>query len=470
MLLALGFAALIVRALYRTRHPATGPETSQPPEGWPTIANLLTNDLEVDDDAAVAVVLELARQGTIEIVNFGNEREVVFLRRPDRVPPDPASRMVYDFIAAQPQLDNGIPIEALRDANAGHEDDFTRWWKTFSAHIVDQARGMGLVALRFPQWLVRGLQGAAGLLFFLALFTLGQEEGAPRESQPSAASMVVLLGSAGVALALLNRLDAHALRYTDAGRQMASRWLGFQAAAEKSVTLVEARPAAITVLGSPHVAAAAVGVARETERRLQLAVGNGSSVWWVDQGRWQHTKVRYPGGAYGSSPWSVLWSGLVPFVQFGTMLGIAGFGAFSVWDSLTDDRRGDATMAASDWLREHSRPSAFQDDPNAVAILVGGLIATVVLVVFTSVVIGALINIIRALTDLLGRRTRTGQVILRRGGWLAIAGPGDAKVTAFQIARRRGKGHHDPVGVGHRAEVRTTWLLRHVLSVRGLAP
>lgn len=462
LLLATAIAAGVVTVRYRPRRPDAGPATLVPPDDGPGIANLLCNDLEVDDDAAVASVLELARLGVIEIATFGNDREVVFVRRPDRVPKDPVLRMVFDFIASQPRLDDGLPIEALRDAHAGTDDGHGAWWAKFRRHVVSDAMERKLVARRFPARLVTGLQSLCGAVVVLAMITVTPKEDSPPGSGATGMSIAVLIGSTCIAMFALSRLDTDALRYTPAGRDLAGRWIGFRDEAERSVTVVEARPSAVTVLGEALVAAAAVGAARETEVRLQLAVGNGSAVWWVDRERWHHTKVRYPGGSNGQSPWWMIRRGLVPLVQFGVVAGVIGFVASRVWQAVDDNQRGDLHRAVTDWIADHSSIDAIRADPTAIGTAIGAFVVLAIGIVFGAVLIGAVTSLLRGLIDLVARRTEHGRLIMHRGEWIAIARPGDDEVRAYRVIDRA---RLASARRGEMVEVRSTRWLRHVREI-----
>ncbi len=464
-LVAMALVAAAVGLRYRPRHPDAGPETTMPPEGGPGVANLLTNDLEVDDDAAVAAVLELARLGAVEIGTFGNDREVLFVRRRERVPAEGPLRHVFAFIDSQPRLEEGLPLEALRDAHAGADDDHGAWWKTFRRLVVQEATSLGLVARRFPAGLVRGLQGACGGIVVLAMILVGEEEDAPRGTGATGWSIAALIGAACLAMAALSRLDGDALRYTEQGRELAGRWLGFRRGAEESVTLVEAAPSAVTVLGDALVGATAVGSARETERRLQLAVGNGSAVWWVHGGRWHHTRVRYPGGSQGQSPGSLIGSSLVPIAQLGAVAGLIGFAVSLIWRSLDDTERATAWNRTVEWVRDHASIAALRDDPSSVAIAVSAVVAIVFALIAGTALLVAISKLLRGLVDLVLRRTEHGIVIVRRGEWFAVARPGDEVVTAYRVLRFRRRPVRGEIVVGQEVAVRSTLLARYVIEI-----
>ena len=116
--LALGGLALVARLLFPLNTAQGGQLTTTLADTPPAVVNLLVNDLALTDDAATAVVLELARRGVIEFVDYGDGDEVLFLRQPDAVLARDYERQVLDFVRGIPRLHEGVPLAALRAAIA----------------------------------------------------------------------------------------------------------------------------------------------------------------------------------------------------------------------------------------------------------------------------------------------------------------------------------------------------------------
>ena len=277
--------AVVGRVLIRPGRPDVGPETLELGEEPPAVVNLLVNRLHLTGDAATAVLLDLIRRRRYEVVNFGNDREALFIRSNAGDSLLPYEAKVEALVRALPTVREGIPIDAIREATVGDEKDQATWWAGFRKDVVADARKRGLVTPRFPVWLVRGLQLAAVAIAAVAVMALGEETKKPTD--PAGWSVLLMIGCAVAAFAALRKVDTDDLRYTHRGLTVAARWLGIQTAQERTGSFTEVGPSAVTIWGEQLCAASALGVAMETSRRLPLVSGDRGIVWYPAGDRWE---------------------------------------------------------------------------------------------------------------------------------------------------------------------------------------
>ena len=454
---AVGVLALVARVLFPLGAPSAGPPATVLADMPLAVANLLANDLNLSEDAASAALLGLAQQGVVEFVDFGAGDEVLFLRRPEAVPALAYERQVFEFVGALPRLNEGVPLAAVRAATAD-----TGWWKRFGQAVIEDARRAGLVAPRYAAGLVWTVQGGLALCVVAGVLALGDSDN-PKPSDPAGWAVLATFLTAGLAFLAVRRVDRKALRYTQSGRDWAAFWLGARAGYAEAGAFDDVPPAGVAIWGQHLAAATTLGVAREASQRLHLAVGDGSSVWYVANDRWVHARVRHPGAPWGSSPVSVLWSGLGSMLYSCVVLAAIAFVATRVAGSTDSADRQRAADQLVTWFVD--RLAVWRDPSShafawAAAVLIG-------IVVLTAILYASLRSLQRwlsALGDLVLRRNERGWVASLRDGWIVVGDGQDETLVAFRCPSQI----LDGVGVGDVVELEATRFLGHVRAVRKL--
>ena len=455
--------AVLARLAFPVHGPQPGPETLALGAEPPAVVNLLVNDLAPTDDAATAVLLDFARQRIVEFVDYGDGQEVLFLREPDAAVTRTYERRVLDFLRQLPRLDNGVPLAAVRSATAGTVDKRgnSLWWKQFTREVRDHARELGLVSARYPQSVVWSVQGGLGICVVAGVLSLGDSK-TPQPTDPAGWSVLVAIACAAVAVWFLRKVNLEELRYTRIGKERARQWLGVRGGHQAQGSFVDVPPAGIVVWGENLVAASAVGEAPEASRRLQLAVGDGSSVWYIHHGEWAHARVRYPDEPWGTSPWKSVRQGLGPLLWSVAALALLTFVATTVLHNTDSAQRHEMFGTIRNWLgRKIHKPNALTG--KELGPLVGLALGALLLAGFVTIVVGSFTNLLRGLLDLVARRHEVGVIALLRGGWVAVGDGSTRRVLAYRLA---GSSVKEALFVGDDVELVATRFLGHVREVR----
>jgi hypothetical protein len=275
----LGLVAYRTRAGFVTRAAASqelGAET-------PALAHLVTNRWECGEEAAEATLVDMAARGYLDISPVGPAPEQAVCTVQDPWPPDltPYERTVMSRV--ERVAGNGaVPLAALAHGSPG-EAEF--WFRDFRAQVVQHARSMGLSRSRVST-------GVRVALVSAALVPSGVIAGVAAASFGHAA--FALLGLLAYVFLARSVWWVRGERDTEAGRQAASRWLGMRAYLELHPSFAELPPTAITLWHRYLSYAAALGVARQVLRVLELGPGDDHKAWSVYGGTWRRLRVRYP--------------------------------------------------------------------------------------------------------------------------------------------------------------------------------
>lgn len=447
--------ALAGRLLIRPGRPSEGPETLELGDEPPAVVNLLVNRLHLTGDAATAVLLDLIRRGRYEVVNFGNDREALFVRADKGGTLAPYEGRVDSLVRELPTVREGIPVDAIREAAVGDEQAQTKWWAEFRKGVVADARARGLVASRFPVWLVRGLQLTALLIAAVAVMALGGET--KRPTDPAGWAVLLAIAGAVFVFVALRKVNTDELRFTRQGLEVAGRWLGVRSAQEQTGSFTEVGPSAVTVWGEQLCSASALGIARETSRRLPLVSGDRGIVWYPAGDRWNHVQLRKPGrNGWGNSPWTQIKSSIGPLAHTALLLGGITFIVMKIRAS----GDGGASLVADirSWIDTNVHVPR-RITKNEVGPLVGVLVVSVIAILYVHALVSSVRTMLMAIGDLVLRRRETGVVAYNRGGLVGIHDGQSDRMTAFRI----GSNKVPPIGTP--ATLVATRFFGHVRSI-----
>ena len=311
----------------------------------PALVDLLTGGFDVDDDAVPATVVDLAARRYIEIDELGGE---VTLRIRGASAP---SR--DDLTAYEQRVLNHIEQHAIGDRTPaavltiGPEGVSERWFTSFTREVNKHGQSLGLCHRRFD---FKHLAMAWGIVVVGAGPAWLIASGGRRSTDPSDWGSLgnLLLGLAllaGFALVWLAGVISKSNRQTstEAGRTAAAHWLGVRDHM-RSVGEFDDKPAASVAIWDRHLAyATAMGLAPTVERQLPFESEHDRKAWSRYTGDWRRVSIRYQSLVpnWGTSPWKVLFEGLVQ----GAIAGLITYGAFLVssgeidLSDLTDDQQ-----------------------------------------------------------------------------------------------------------------------------------
>ena len=314
VLLLLVTIGLVMFAAVATRPPrlvATTPTAELGLES-PAIASLLTNGFVVGPPAAVATLLDLVSRGWLRIEHA--EQEVVLLTDRRGKEGDVLTRYEQQVLNHIHQLTTGtlsgvsgagVEIAGLRLSR--------RWWRRFTAAVVDDARRQGLSRRRW------GVVVMALPLLTLALTTMvwwssvrsGADDAVEDSLLPRALGALVGVAMAAVLWRLIRRARSLAQRPTGEGLRRAAHWVSLRA-------WMEPRGFEGASSGTANNAtralayAAALGLAERACDELPVVPEDDRLAWSNATGEWHVVRVRYPfRPGYGRHPALMLVVGLV---------------------------------------------------------------------------------------------------------------------------------------------------------------
>lgn len=258
------------------------------------MVSLLASGWSPPEEAAPATVLDLAARGHLELRQPGNDPRQTTVHPLDRPAGAllPFERRVLDRIRTLARH-GVVPVSALTFRDAG---EAARWNDRLHAEVVAEARRLGLSRARFSRAAVTGLSAGAlgvGAAVFWAVLRFCLTHTQP----PSLVAGLVLGGLAALlVLGPLGRLSAGDLgeRDTDAGREVAARWLGVRRWLRAHETFSGLPPAAVAVWDRYLAYGAALGASQSASALLDLGMGDRRRVWSGFGGTWRRVRVRYP--------------------------------------------------------------------------------------------------------------------------------------------------------------------------------
>jgi Predicted membrane protein (DUF2207) len=296
---------LAVLAVLRQRTPP--PDVpAQPPTGDlgpepPAVAGMLIRNGHVGDQAAAAILLDLAARQVIGLDQVGQQLTLRVPPGPDREDLASYERRVLSQVRA---LAHGgvLPAQALADG----DESAPGWRQDLASDVVADARDRGLATQRFSS------ATAARLVMLAAL--AGTAFGLALAGPPAVGGAIagIIVGAVGGALAggLLASLAGGADRLTAAGAAAAGHWLGVRAYLAADSSLAAQPPTAVARYGRHLSYAAALGLADAAVRALPAGEpASARTVLTPDGGdEWRRVEVTYlRGSSYGSSPASLIY-------------------------------------------------------------------------------------------------------------------------------------------------------------------
>ena len=198
--------------------PPPGPPTLEPGQEPPAVASLLVSSARGRRAALAATVLDLGARGCLDLAWMGPSLlgcRAVRVREGTRLLP--FERRVVERLRTH--LRGGeAPVSALLPAPRGPGS--RRWYRGFAQEVIRVARAQGLVSAQLSPGRSRLLLLAAVVPAGLPALFVWRSGGLGPGSD-----VVVALVAAGVLLAAWFLLP-RGFRATEAGRQVAGRWLG----------------------------------------------------------------------------------------------------------------------------------------------------------------------------------------------------------------------------------------------------
>lgn len=284
----------VLAALSRARRPDPAPASMElGGEEPPAVVALLAGGWRVGREAVPATLLDLAARRMVGIEAVGPERFICRLRpTPVSAPPlTPYENQVLGHVRRLATADGTVACEAL---TTGPEEDSRKWWTTFEAAVVRDARDRGLSRRRWSRWMLVVLAATAlvpAVLAALALVVLPSRNG--RDSGNPIGGFVGLTAMVWMPLlAVPHKLRAE--RDTPVGRAAAARWLGLREYLSEDGAFSDAPPAAVAIWDRYLAYGAALGVAGAAVRALPLGSESDSVAWSHYGGRWRMVRIDYP--------------------------------------------------------------------------------------------------------------------------------------------------------------------------------
>lgn len=339
--LAAAGAVLVSRA---PPQPPVGPTTLDLGTEPPAVVNFLTHGFRVTDDAVPATLIDLAARNVVDIEQRGPGAFWVRLRPASDEGLTSYERRVLDHLHESAR-DGVVPAEAL---TTGPQQESARWMRGFVSGVVSDAQARGL-----------SREGVGGAIFTVLTAAA---------IVPAALTAVAWEFEAGVmafvaAFALLGWIRRrHPQRETEAGLEIASRWLGVRAALTENPVFATHSPLQVELWDRLLAYGAALGVAAGASRPLPMGVESDTEAWTVTGGTWRRVRIAYPRywpPGWGADPVIGVLVGLALVVGLGLLLYTAGptfldtgvFGAVPFAVACLGVVLGAAlvVMAASDW-------------------------------------------------------------------------------------------------------------------------
>lgn len=284
---------LALATLSRARRPDAAPASMElGGEQTPAVVSMLAGGWRVPRTAVPATLLDLAARKVLAIDGAGPDRFVVRLR-PAQATQQlmPYEDQVLGHIRRLAAADGTVACEAL---TTGPEGESARWWKTFEAAVVKDARDRGLSRSRWSRWMLAVLTGTAlapAVLIALALVALPPQHGG-KDDNPIGA-FLGLTAMVWVPLSAVPR-KLRAERDTPAGQAAGARWLGLRQQLSEDRSFGEAPPAAVAIWDRYLAYGAAMGVAAAAVRALPLGSESDTVAWSHYGGQWRTVRINYP--------------------------------------------------------------------------------------------------------------------------------------------------------------------------------
>ncbi len=362
-----GLVLLITRPPLIRSAPATQDLGSEPP----ALVSLMANGWDITVDAAESTLLDLGARRILEFRQPAGDamQTTVHIVQPSPTGLTPYERRVFDRVAGL-AVGGVVPLTALTFRDPAKAK---AWWKRLRSEVIADARARGLSRRRIGPGALSALSAAAAAVSLAPAFVAYNHLTRTGDDDPSGGAMAAGFITFLVLTALAGRTKGE--RDTPAGREVAAQWLGVQDWLRANPSFAELPPSAVAVWDRYLGYGAALGVTRVSSAVIDLGMGNRKRVWSSYGGTWHRVRVRYPsfGLRYGRA---------VPYLAFKAVITVAiGYG-------LT-------------WL---GRQLLDLDG-------VGGLIALVVVLAGVALLVHALYQIVRTVTDLASPTTLTGQVL-----------------------------------------------------------
>ncbi|MGH3545134.1 MAG: DUF2207 family protein [Mycobacteriales bacterium] len=249
----------------------------------PALAHLVTHRWECGEEAAEATLVDLAARGYLAITRTGPEPEQAVCSVVDPYPPDltPYEQTVMSRVE-RVAGSGAAPLAALAH---GSPAEAAFWLRSFQAEVIADARAAGLSRSRVSTSLRAALVSVALIpgveIGVIAAATLRHP-------------VFAVLGLLVYGLLARSVWWVQGERDTEAGREAAARWLGMRDYLELHPSFAELGPTAITLWHRYLAYAAALGVARQVLRVLELGPGDDHKAWSAYGGAWRRIRVRYP--------------------------------------------------------------------------------------------------------------------------------------------------------------------------------
>jgi hypothetical protein len=430
--------------------------------------NLLTHDWRVTASAAPATLLDLANRKVIEIVQVDPEHDVIELRRRAKDIPGlkPYERQVLDHLR-RTAVGGVVPATALTTGPATASD---AWWARFQRSVVSDARQHGLTRRRFPPAVSVGLGiGLAALVLWLFL-AFKASDGAKTDHGPSAWAVFAAVAVVGACVVMITRFDRTRQRDTDAGLEVASRWLGVRRGYADVGRYADLPPAAVVLYGRHLAYATAMDVATRSIARLPLGAEDDRLAWSHEGGRWRQVRVSYPGRrvGWGESPPRALARGLF---WTATLL-IPLIVLVRVGSQLLSDLQDAARSVGN--VKDPSTRVFDGATADRIGLVVTWVIVLALGVIVVHAVVRGVVRLVRGLLDAPADQTITGLVVRRRTWprrrsgqdvevhWVAVDNATTDRIRALAMPAALAAGIHQ----GDRVEVVATPYLGYARSAR----
>jgi hypothetical protein len=280
------------RLATRPARPVAGPATPDLGPEPPAVVSLLVDDWSTSAATAESTLLDLAAAHHVELRQPDADpyRTTIHLPpgRPDDAGLRPYERQVLDRIRTL-AVDGVVPLTALgfRDDNEARA-----WHRALRAAVVADARAAGLSERRFGRPTMAALYvGALAVGVVCGLVAVHRSH--------LTWTFLTVLPVAAVLAGLVQRVGE---RGTPAGLAAASRWLGVRAWLRVYEQFAELPPSAVAIWDRYLAYGAALGVTRRASDVLDLDTGRRRDLWSSYRDGWRRVRARYPRGPwYGNT-------------------------------------------------------------------------------------------------------------------------------------------------------------------------
>ncbi len=249
----------------------------------PAVVNMLTNDATLTASGFRATVIDLAARGWLRLLpplddddDLGRVRPAAAAYEGDALLPH--ERLVLQHVMARFTTDRAIPARFLAVDIKGS------WWRRFRSLVTDDAQSAGLVARRWPVWLL-ALPGALAMLSALAWWGSlnGDTEVAVIDSvERRVWAVQILVGIVALCCRVVRHAIERPLTHTAAGLAATQQWLAvrqrliesdFGQMAASSIEVGDRRLAYASATCLAEGAAVEFPLAREDHHRAWSSVG-----------------------------------------------------------------------------------------------------------------------------------------------------------------------------------------------------